>query len=368
MSIFRPAKCQNTNIKAALVGGPGSGKTFTALQLASDLQAYPILVIDTEFESAEKFFSATFKFDTINLGEGLTDKIPGIPHPKDTFHPDNLVWILREAAKAGYKAVVIDSYTAFWKGPGGQLEQVEKIALAKAKQYNRQPDTFSAWRDGGKDLDLRNLYAILDYPGHVFCTFRQETEYVRTSENGRTQIQQAGNKAAHQKDRVYELDHIFEIDKNHRIYSPKSRISEIDKKHFPSGAKLAEPFQTWIAANQPKDDGKAIKKRLVNEIAQYIELGKSLGLTIAPFTEERKGKIYNPEFPVSELQEAALNSQGLILKKIGEMVEDLPENEIKTEEAATLINRWYAAESDLTIAELERLAILVKPKAKSKKS
>lgn len=350
-----------------MVGGPGSGKTFTALQLATELQAYPILVVDTEFESAEKFFSGIFTFDTINLGEGMTERIPGIPYPKDAFHPDNLTWVLKEAGKAGYKSVIIDSYTAFWKGPGGQLDQIEKIAHAKAKQYNRTPDTFSAWRDGGKEIDLRNLYAIQEYPGHIFCTFRQEADYVRETVDGKTRIQQNGNRAAHQKDRIYELDHIFELDKNHRIYAPKSRISEIDKKYFANGAKLAEPFKTWIIANQPKEDRGALKKRLLHEIGQFVTVGALIGLKIVPLTEEQKKKVGSPEFQVSELQDALLNSQGEVFQKLGELVEDFPESEIQSDEAAELINKWYSASNaEFSIAELTALANLVKPKKNSK--
>jgi hypothetical protein len=76
---------------------------------------------------------------------------------------------MNEAAKAGYKVLVIDSLSHAWRE---LTDEVDRIA-----QNSNSKNTFSAW---GKvnPKQKRLVDAILNYPGHIITTMRSKTEWV----------------------------------------------------------------------------------------------------------------------------------------------------------------------------------------------
>ena len=61
MSMFQRASKRSARLRMALIGVAGSGKTYTALNIAQNLGG-PVAVIDTERGSASKY-SDIFDFD-----------------------------------------------------------------------------------------------------------------------------------------------------------------------------------------------------------------------------------------------------------------------------------------------------------------
>ncbi|TMZ68006.1 hypothetical protein EMG21_28530, partial [Klebsiella pneumoniae] len=105
---FTPATKHLARARVALIGPPGSGKTYTGLKLATAFaDGTRPAVIDTERGSASKY-ADEFGFDTLNL----TD-----------FHPQALINALGVAAQNGYTSILIDSLSHFWSGANGMLEQ-----------------------------------------------------------------------------------------------------------------------------------------------------------------------------------------------------------------------------------------------------
>src|SRR6266700_8374114 len=91
---------------ASLSGPAGSGKTYTALTLATALaDGQGVALIDTEHGSASKY-ADLFSFDTLQL---------------ETFHPNKYIEAIHEAEAAGYAVLVIDSLSHAWSGTGGLL-------------------------------------------------------------------------------------------------------------------------------------------------------------------------------------------------------------------------------------------------------
>ena len=76
----------------ALIGPAGSGKTYTALNIAQHLGG-PIAVLDTEHGSASKY-ADRFEFDTME---------------PSNFNPQVYIDAIHEAERAGYKLMIIDS-------------------------------------------------------------------------------------------------------------------------------------------------------------------------------------------------------------------------------------------------------------------
>ena len=167
---FKPAVRTKKKLRLALVGTGGSGKTWTALELATGVaeavaaaEGRParIAFLDTERGSAS-LYAGPFTFD---VDDETTE-----------FRPDVLVAKIREAEAAGYDVLVVDSWSAFWSGKGGALEMVDEITRRKAGGKGGG-DSFSAWRDVTPQQTAM-VDAVLSSKLHLILCMRQKTEWV----------------------------------------------------------------------------------------------------------------------------------------------------------------------------------------------
>ena len=108
---FQRATKRQAKARIGIAGPAGSGKTYTALLLATSM-CNRVAVIDTEHGSASKY-ADEFEFDVLEL---------------DDFHPQNYVKAIEAAEAAGYDGLVIDSISHEWNGKNGCLELVELYA------------------------------------------------------------------------------------------------------------------------------------------------------------------------------------------------------------------------------------------------
>src|SRR5512135_1544389 len=108
---FRPAKRQNVNLLIGLAGGTGSGKTFSAFELATGIAGGKrFAVIDTEAGRALHYADA-FQFDHGDL--------------RAPFTPDAYTEAIMAADAAGYPVIIVDSMSHEWSGDGGILDMQE---------------------------------------------------------------------------------------------------------------------------------------------------------------------------------------------------------------------------------------------------
>src|SRR5215470_4693360 len=115
---FIKAERTQLYLRCALFGPSGSGKTMTALRMAKGIarkMGLPFAVIDTESRSASKY-ADRFHFEVDNL-------------EKKTI--DHYIASLNEAAKAGYKVLVIDSLSHAWRE---LTEEVDRITQASSSK------------------------------------------------------------------------------------------------------------------------------------------------------------------------------------------------------------------------------------------
>lgn len=156
---FAPATKEKSKLRMAIMGPAKSGKTYTALKLATALAGPEgrIAVIDTEAGSASKYAGKSgFKFDCQELA---------------TFHPGKYVGAIQEAEDAGYDVIIVDSLTHEWDGPGGCLETVDKIT-----KEARTGNSFTAWGDVTPYHNAL-IAKITSCKAHIICTFRVKMEY-----------------------------------------------------------------------------------------------------------------------------------------------------------------------------------------------
>lgn len=223
---FARASKQAAKVRMALIGPAGAGKTYTALNIASNLAA-KIAVIDTERGSASKY-SGEFSFDVLEL---------------TNFAPQNYVAAIEAASQAGYDCLVIDSLSHAWMGVGGTLEMVDK--LAKRSQTH---NTFGAWRDVTPQHNAM-VEAILASPMHIIATMRAKTEYVQEKDQrtGKTTVRKIGL-APIQKDGLeYEMDVVADLDIENNFIVSKTRCPALSGQVFnKAGRDVANIIKHWL--------------------------------------------------------------------------------------------------------------------------
>jgi hypothetical protein len=159
--MFRPAVRENVGLWMNLVGGTGSGKTFTGFRLASGMcGGKPFAVIDTENRRA-LHYADQFKFDHTEL--------------RPPFRPAAYADAVVAADKAGYPVIMIDSGSHVWAGDGGVLDwQEEELdRMAGTDWKKREACKMAAWIKP-KMAHKQMVQKLLQVKAHILFCLRAE--------------------------------------------------------------------------------------------------------------------------------------------------------------------------------------------------
>ncbi len=165
---FRPAVRENVPLLLGLAGGTGSGKTYSAMELAKGIAGGArFAVIDTENGRA-KHYAGIFEFDTAEL--------------RAPFRPQAYAEAIEAADAAGYPVIVVDSASHEWYGDGGCLDWHDEL------MGGDQRKNLSAWIEP-KRAHKQMVTRLLQVRAHVILCFRAEpkVEAVKNAE-GRVEI------------------------------------------------------------------------------------------------------------------------------------------------------------------------------------
>jgi hypothetical protein len=234
ITFARASKAQ-IKVRMALAGVSGSGKTLTALKLATALSdGKPFAVIDTEHGRAQLYTEepGVGAFDTLSLGA--------------PFSPDRYIACLRAAEQAGYGAVVVDSGSHEWFGEGGILDIVDAAAR------NIKGNSYMAWKTG-TPVHQKFLDSFLQSTAHCIVTFRSKQEYVEdTKANGTKGYRKEGTALVTRDGAEYEFDLVGEMDLQHNLVFSKTRCSALDGRTFNKpGADVVKILREWMASGAP---------------------------------------------------------------------------------------------------------------------
>jgi hypothetical protein len=240
--MFRKAEKKGLYLRMALIGPPGSGKSFTALRLAMALaNGGPVAAIDSERGSLYKYAGeenpdgGSFSFDVDELS---------------TFAVKNYITAIQEAVKAGYKALIIDSLSHAWAGQGGILEFVDN---KKGKDGN----AFDAWRVA-TPLHNQLIDTIIGAKLHVIVTMRAKTEYIMEKDDkGKTSIRKVGMQPIQREGLEYEFDVIADMDGGTMFVSKTRCPALTDKRFYQPGKDVATVVSAWLQGGKeepPKAD------------------------------------------------------------------------------------------------------------------
>lgn len=166
---FRPAVRENVPLLIGLAGGTGSGKTYSALRLATGIaNGKKIVVIDTENGRA-RIYADEFQFDTADLTA--------------PFRPAAYADAIIAADEAGYPVIVVDSMSHEWAGDGGMLDwQDELMGGVEAKRL-------SAWIVPKMEHKKFVTKGLLQRKAHIILCFRAEPKVeMRKGADGKWEI------------------------------------------------------------------------------------------------------------------------------------------------------------------------------------
>lgn len=241
--MFQKAMRKTSKLRLGLTGPSGSGKTWGALTIAKELGS-KIACIDTEHGSAS-LYSDLVDFDVLELSA--------------PYSPERYIAAIKEAEKAGYEVLIIDSMTHEWNGAGGVLELLDEIAKAKFKG-----NTWSAWNEM-TPRHRKFIDAILQSPMHIITTVRSKTETAQVEENGRKKVAKLGMKAEQRDGVEFELTVVLDlIHDGHYAMASKDRTRLFAGDPKPITAETGRMLLNWLNSGAKIEVDPA-------EVAKYVD-------------------------------------------------------------------------------------------------
>jgi len=168
----KPAVRTSVPLLLGLTGASGSGKTYSALRLATGIQRVTggdIFYIDTEARRA-LHYADRFKFRHMEF--------------KAPFGPLDYLAAIEHCQKKGAKVIVVDSMSHEHEGPGGVLEKHEQetTRLSALWHTSRDAAQMSAWAEPKAERRrLINSVLQLGVNG-VFCFRAKEKLRIKKGE------------------------------------------------------------------------------------------------------------------------------------------------------------------------------------------
>lgn len=257
---FQKAKREQVWLKVLLSGASGSGKSYSALKIATGIAKKcnsGIAYIGTE-GSRNKYYANEFDYDLLELEE--------------PFECEKYMAAIDEAVNAGYKVLIIDSMSHEWKW----LNDV----------HDKMPgNSFTNW---GKLKPRHHKFMdkILNSPIHIIATARGKDDWVLEDKNGKQVPKKVGMGQQQDKDISYEYTvslmisqdtHVASADKdNTHLFDGRFEVlTENDGEKLYDWANQGEaptpkaPQPTYSeVAEIDEDILKAIKKEIISLCTQ----------------------------------------------------------------------------------------------------
>lgn len=167
---FKPATREDVNLLIGLAGGTGSGKTYSAMELATGLAAGArFAVIDTEAGRA-KHYADDFQFDSADLAP--------------PFSPGAYSEAIAAADAAGYPVIVVDSMSHEHAGDGGLLDMHD---VEFQRMGGKDSSKMAAWVKP-KGEHKKMVSKLLQLRAHLILCFRAEQKIEMVKVDGKWQI------------------------------------------------------------------------------------------------------------------------------------------------------------------------------------
>lgn len=229
---IRKAERKQAKLRLALIGASGSGKTYSALQMAFGLGG-KVGMIDTENGSGD-LYANTGDYDIITL--------------QAPYEVSKYLAAIKAFERGGYSTIIIDSLSHAWAGDGGLLDKQGKIADSGAG------NSYTAWRKITPEHNSL-VEALLGSPAHIIATIRAKQDYVQEKDDktGKTVVRKIGL-APVQRDGVeYEFTCVLDVDAQHVAHASKDRTGLFDGRYFKITPATGESLVEWLNDGAKED-------------------------------------------------------------------------------------------------------------------
>lgn len=267
---FTKAQRQKAKLRLGLTGASGSGKTYSALQIAKGLGGR-VAVIDSEHGSAS-LYSNEFDFDVLELEAPYT--------------PERYIQAIITAEQAGYDVLIIDSITHEWSGSGGCLEINDNLA-----KTNFKGNTWSAWSQT-TPRHQAFINKIISSKLHIIATMRSKTETMQENKK----VYKIGLKAEQREGMEYEFTTILDISHDsHLATASKDRTKLfMGADPFIITPQVGQMLNEWLNTGAEAYISQTEQQELVN-IVQHIQSNEDKQRILAKypnfdFSNVRTGK------------------------------------------------------------------------------
>jgi hypothetical protein len=273
--MFKKAEKKQAKLRLCLTGPSGSGKSFSALQIARGLSPKgKIAMLDSENGSGE-------------LYSNLTDyDIAQITPP---FHPQKYIEMINAAAKAGYDVLIIDSLSHCYNGAGGLLDLHQAATMAR-----RDRNSFAAWSEI-TPIQARLINTILSAPLHILCTLRTKTSWeIVENDRGKKAPVKVGLAYQQREGLDYEFSVVFDLSSDGHVATvSKDRTGLFDGEQFTPSVDTGKKLHKWL--NIGIDQSEASTKLLAN-LQSQISSANTLS-TLKTVWQENEHDIDNQLIP-----------------------------------------------------------------------
>lgn len=271
--LFKPAEPTNAYLKMALMGFAGSGKTYTAADIAIGLAKY---MKDKKLPNADK---PIFFLDTETGSDWIEPKVKAAGLQLFTAKTKSFadLGMAMQEAPANASVLIIDSITHFW------VEFCDTYQKVKKRSRGLE---FQDWAYLKKEWRAKFTEPFVNSPVHIIICGRAGYEYEHyTDDAGKKQIEKSGVKMKAEGELGFEPSILVMMDREQTEGHKVLHIATVMKDRRSDNKTL---------------DGKRIESPKFKDFLPHIEFlnlgGKQLGVDssrnsesiIAPDTYDRK--------------------------------------------------------------------------------
>jgi len=230
---FRPAVRERVPLLLGFSGGTGSGKTYSALRVATGIAAgRRFALIDTEAGRA-KHYADAFAFDHGDL--------------TPPFTPARYLDAIAAADAVGYPVVVVDSMSHEWAGDGGclDLQEAELDRMAGTTDFKRRDACRLASWIKPKQQHKALVSKLLQLRAHLILCFRAEPKIEMVKgPDGAWQIRP--------KQSLVGVDGWIPVAEKNLPYELTASVLLLaDRPGVPTPIKLEQQHRDWFPVNTP---------------------------------------------------------------------------------------------------------------------
>lgn len=189
---FKRAERKKLKLKIGLTGPAGSGKSYTALRLATGLSGNggKIALLNTERNRGE-IYATEFEYDILEL--------------QPPYKPERFIEAIDAAVEGGYDVLILDSASHEWIGEGGVLDMNRKMQGNSFANWAQLTPRHDAFIDKVTSSDI-----------HTIVCMRGKDDYVLEEDEKGKKVPKKIGLGPQQRDGFeYEFHIAFNLDMQH---------------------------------------------------------------------------------------------------------------------------------------------------------